>query len=66
MLLVHLSVSPTEGIEQFEGPNGYLSGLQIVEDSLQVEGYRLEVVDVSGHLVHSSSESSDKEHTLEE
>ncbi len=58
MLLIHLSLAPPEGIEQLKGPDRLLARLQIIEDTLEAERYRLEVIDVRRHLVHCSAEGS--------
>jgi hypothetical protein len=64
MLLIHFSLAPTESIQELEGADRSTTRLQVVENSLNAEGDRFEIVYVRGHLVHSSSERSDKEESL--
>ncbi len=66
MLLVHLSLAPTEGIQKFECAHGSLTRLKVVENALNTKRDGLEVVDVGGHVVDSAAESANEEETLEQ
>ena len=66
MLLVHLPLTPAERVEQLEGAHGALPRLQVVEDALDAEGDRFEVVDVRRHVVDGAAEGADEEQGLEE
>ena len=66
MLLVHLPLRPAEAVEQLEGAHGRLPRLQVVEDALDAEGDRLEVVDVRRHVVHGQAEGADEEQGLQQ
>lgn len=59
-------LTPPKGIQEFDGPYWRIPCLQIVKDSLETERNALEVIDVNGHLVDSSPESSDHEESLQD
>jgi hypothetical protein len=66
VLLVHFPLAPPERVEELEGAHWPLPRLQVVEDTLDAEGDRLEVVDVGGHVVDGAAEGTDEEEGLEE
>ena len=66
MLLIHLSLAPPEGREEFEGADGMNTRLQVVEDPLHAKRDAVEVLHISRHLIDSSSEGPDEEEGLKE
>ena len=64
MLLVHFLLAPTESSQQLECSYWSLTSLKVIEDPLNAEGNRFEVVNVRRHLIDCPSERTDDEQSL--
>jgi hypothetical protein len=61
MLLIHLPLSPSKGIYQFNGPHSILTSLKVIEYSLNAKWDALVIVNIGWHFIDCSSECSDDE-----
>jgi hypothetical protein len=66
VLLIHLSLAPSEGRKELEGADGMSARLEVIEDPLHAKGDAVKVLHVGRHQIDGSSEVSDEEEGLKE